>query len=180
MPPTQVGLTENCRQDERDETRLDSPILLRHPAHPVDPVRSLFGTAPVCFRVFREVFRGPPPPVCVGPAKSLDVLHRRCRVSSVYEKVPCAITLVYPTPVFVVGTYDAQGKPNVMTASWAASAAPDRRRGVSLRKATLHPRQHHCPESLHDQAFRPRPMSRRGSLRIGLGQGGGQVRSRRS
>jgi len=26
--------------------------------------------------------------------------------------------LVYPTPVFVVGTYDAAGKPNVMTASW--------------------------------------------------------------
>ena len=29
-----------------------------------------------------------------------------------------AKTLVYPTPVFVVGTYAANGKPNVMTASW--------------------------------------------------------------
>ena len=29
-----------------------------------------------------------------------------------------AKTLVYPTPVFVVGTYDPNGKPNVMTASW--------------------------------------------------------------
>ena len=27
-------------------------------------------------------------------------------------------TLVYPTPVFVVGTYDKTGKPNVMTAAW--------------------------------------------------------------
>jgi flavin reductase (DIM6/NTAB) family NADH-FMN oxidoreductase RutF len=26
--------------------------------------------------------------------------------------------LVYPTPVFVVGTYDPQGRPNVMTAAW--------------------------------------------------------------
>jgi flavin reductase (DIM6/NTAB) family NADH-FMN oxidoreductase RutF len=29
-----------------------------------------------------------------------------------------ARTIVYPTPVFVVGTYDAEGKPNVMTAAW--------------------------------------------------------------
>jgi len=27
-------------------------------------------------------------------------------------------TLVYPTPVFVVGTYDQADKPNVMTAAW--------------------------------------------------------------
>ncbi len=30
-----------------------------------------------------------------------------------------AKTLVYPTPVLVVGTYDSTGKPNAMTASWA-------------------------------------------------------------
>jgi hypothetical protein len=29
-----------------------------------------------------------------------------------------AKTVVYPTPVFVVGTYDGQGKANVMTAAW--------------------------------------------------------------
>jgi flavin reductase (DIM6/NTAB) family NADH-FMN oxidoreductase RutF len=29
-----------------------------------------------------------------------------------------AKTIVYPTPVFVVGTYDAAGKANVMTAAW--------------------------------------------------------------
>lgn len=27
-------------------------------------------------------------------------------------------TLVYPTPVWVVGTYDKNGKPNIMTAAW--------------------------------------------------------------
>jgi flavin reductase (DIM6/NTAB) family NADH-FMN oxidoreductase RutF len=26
--------------------------------------------------------------------------------------------LVYPTPIFVVGTYDKSGKPNIMTAAW--------------------------------------------------------------
>jgi len=48
-----------------------------------------------------------------------------------------AVTLVYPTPVFVVGTYDEDGKPNVMTASWAGiccSQPPCV--AVSLRKAT--------------------------------------------
>jgi len=29
-----------------------------------------------------------------------------------------AKTLVYPTPVWVVGTYDQNGRPNVMTAAW--------------------------------------------------------------
>ncbi len=48
-----------------------------------------------------------------------------------------AKTLVYPTPVFVVGTYDKEGKPNVMTASWdgiCCSQPPCV--AVSLRKAT--------------------------------------------
>jgi len=30
-----------------------------------------------------------------------------------------AKTLAYPTPVWVVGSYDAAGKPNIMTAAWA-------------------------------------------------------------
>ncbi|MBN1180585.1 MAG: flavin reductase family protein, partial [Anaerolineae bacterium] len=30
-----------------------------------------------------------------------------------------AKTIVYPTPVFIVGSYDAAGKPNAMTAAWA-------------------------------------------------------------
>lgn len=29
-----------------------------------------------------------------------------------------AVTLVYPMPAFLVGTYDANGKPNIMTAAW--------------------------------------------------------------
>ncbi len=44
---------------------------------------------------------------------------------------------MYPTPVFVVGTYDKNGKPNVMTASWGGiccSQPPCV--AVSLRKAT--------------------------------------------
>jgi flavin reductase (DIM6/NTAB) family NADH-FMN oxidoreductase RutF len=48
-----------------------------------------------------------------------------------------ANTLVYPTPVFVVGTYNGDGKPNVMTASWAGiccSQPPCV--AVSLRRAT--------------------------------------------
>lgn len=48
-----------------------------------------------------------------------------------------AKTLVFPTPVFVVGTYDKEGKPNAMTASWGGvccSQPPCI--AVSLRKAT--------------------------------------------
>jgi flavin reductase (DIM6/NTAB) family NADH-FMN oxidoreductase RutF len=48
-----------------------------------------------------------------------------------------AKTIVYPTPVFVVGTYDEAGKPNVMTAAWGGiccSIPPCI--AVSLRKAT--------------------------------------------
>lgn len=45
--------------------------------------------------------------------------------------------IVYPTPVFVIGTYDKAGKPNVMTAAWGGiccSRPPCV--AVSLRKAT--------------------------------------------
>src|SRR5512135_2467273 len=48
-----------------------------------------------------------------------------------------AKTLVYPTPVWLIGTYDASGKPNVMTAAWGGiccSQPPCVT--VSLRKAT--------------------------------------------
>ena len=43
----------------------------------------------------------------------------------------------FPTPVFAVGTYDSEGKPNVMTAAWGGiccSAPPCV--AVSLREAT--------------------------------------------
>ena len=48
-----------------------------------------------------------------------------------------AKTILYPTPVLVVGTYDVGGRPNVMTAAWGGiccSAPPCV--AVSLRKAT--------------------------------------------
>jgi flavin reductase (DIM6/NTAB) family NADH-FMN oxidoreductase RutF len=48
-----------------------------------------------------------------------------------------AQTLVYPAPVFVVGTYDLDGKPNVMTAAWGGiccSVPPCV--AVSIREAT--------------------------------------------
>ncbi len=46
-------------------------------------------------------------------------------------------TLLYPTPVWVVGTYDKTGKPNVMTIAWGGiccSKPPCV--AISLRKAT--------------------------------------------
>ncbi len=48
-----------------------------------------------------------------------------------------AKVLFYPTPVMVIGTYDSEGRPNVMTAAWGGvccSAPPAI--AVSLRKAT--------------------------------------------
>lgn len=48
-----------------------------------------------------------------------------------------AATILYPTPVMVVGTYDQAGKANVMTAAWGGiccSSPPCL--AVSLRKAT--------------------------------------------
>jgi len=46
-------------------------------------------------------------------------------------------TLIYPSPVFVVGTYDSEGKPNLMTAAWSGICCSDPPCvAVSLRKAT--------------------------------------------
>jgi flavin reductase (DIM6/NTAB) family NADH-FMN oxidoreductase RutF len=46
--------------------------------------------------------------------------------------------LVYPTPVFVVGTYDAQNRPNVMTAAWGGiGCSRPLSVAVSLRQTTL-------------------------------------------
>jgi flavin reductase (DIM6/NTAB) family NADH-FMN oxidoreductase RutF len=45
--------------------------------------------------------------------------------------------IVYPTPVFIVATYDAGGKPNAMAASWGGICCSQPAAvGVSLRKAT--------------------------------------------
>lgn len=48
-----------------------------------------------------------------------------------------AKTILYPTPVLVIGTYDSSGRPNVMTAAWGGiccSSPPCV--AVSIRKAT--------------------------------------------
>ena len=34
-----------------------------------------------------------------------------------------AKTLLYPTPVLIVGTYDKAGKPNVMAVAWGGMVA---------------------------------------------------------
>ncbi len=48
-----------------------------------------------------------------------------------------AKTLIFPTPVWVIGTYDKEGKPNAMTAAWGGvcSSKPPCV-AVSLRSAT--------------------------------------------
>jgi flavin reductase (DIM6/NTAB) family NADH-FMN oxidoreductase RutF len=49
-----------------------------------------------------------------------------------------ARTIVYPTPVFIVGTYDAEGRPNMMAAAWGGiccSRPPAV--AIGLRAATL-------------------------------------------
>ena len=48
-----------------------------------------------------------------------------------------AKTILYPTPVFIVGTYDKAGKPNAMNVAWGGlccSSPPSV--AISLRKAT--------------------------------------------
>ena len=47
-----------------------------------------------------------------------------------------ALTLVYPTPVWVIGTYDKEGKPNAATVAWGGvcSSQPPAL-AVSLRKS---------------------------------------------
>jgi flavin reductase (DIM6/NTAB) family NADH-FMN oxidoreductase RutF len=48
-----------------------------------------------------------------------------------------AKSLVYPTPVFVIGSYGEKGEPNVMTAAWAGiCCSKPPAITVSLRKAT--------------------------------------------
>ena len=48
-----------------------------------------------------------------------------------------AKTLIYPTPTWVVGSYDKHGKPNGMTAAWGGICCSDPPCvAVSLRKAT--------------------------------------------
>ena len=46
--------------------------------------------------------------------------------------------LIYPSPVWCVGSYDINGKPNVMTASWGGiCCSKPPAVTISLRKATF-------------------------------------------
>jgi flavin reductase (DIM6/NTAB) family NADH-FMN oxidoreductase RutF len=48
-----------------------------------------------------------------------------------------AKTIIYPTPTWIIGSYDKQGKPNGMTAAWGGICCSDPPCvAVSLRKAT--------------------------------------------
>ena len=48
-----------------------------------------------------------------------------------------AKTIIYPSPVLIVGTYDKDGKPNAMTAAWGGVCCSEPPCvTVSLRKAT--------------------------------------------
>jgi flavin reductase (DIM6/NTAB) family NADH-FMN oxidoreductase RutF len=47
-----------------------------------------------------------------------------------------AKTIVYPTPVFIIGTYDAQGRANAMNAAWGGIVSSNPPAvGVSVRKS---------------------------------------------
>ena len=99
---------------------------------------------------------------------------------SVMKKSLGAKTILYPTPVLVVGTYDIDGKPNVMTAAWGGiccSVPPCV--AVSLRKATYSYQQHRASQGVHGQ--RSLGALREGGrlFRHRLGQERGQVRRRR-
>ncbi len=48
-----------------------------------------------------------------------------------------AKTIVYPTPVFIIGTYDKEGKPNAMNAAWGGiSCSSPPCVSISIREAT--------------------------------------------
>lgn len=47
-----------------------------------------------------------------------------------------ALTLIYPTPVWVIGTYDKEGRPNAATVAWAGICSSDPPAvAISLRKS---------------------------------------------
>jgi len=79
-----------------------------------------------------------PPNRGFGPQGTCQSHEKKSRIAPIAMKTSFGPkTLLYPTPVLAVGTYDANGKPNVMTASWGGiccSQPPCM--NISLRKAT--------------------------------------------
>jgi flavin reductase (DIM6/NTAB) family NADH-FMN oxidoreductase RutF len=56
---------------------------------------------------------------------------------AIHKRSIGAKTRIYPTPTWIVGSYDAQGKPNGMVAAWGGICCSDPHCvAVSLRKAT--------------------------------------------
>ena len=53
----------------------------------------------------------------------LEPIPDSITVSSHMKKSLGARPLIYPSPVLIIGTYDKQGKPDVMTASWGGVAS---------------------------------------------------------
>lgn len=77
-------------------------------------------------------------PILSGFLSGLDAARDELKITPIMKLSLGAKTLVYPTPVLVVGTYDNEGKPNVMTVAWGGiccSQPPCV--AVSLRKATF-------------------------------------------
>jgi flavin reductase (DIM6/NTAB) family NADH-FMN oxidoreductase RutF len=77
-----------------------------------------------------------PSPLSLLPSQSDKLAETDERSLSMKTSLG-ADTLIYPTPIWVVGTYDKQGKPNIMTIAWGGiccSKPPCI--AISLRKAT--------------------------------------------
>lgn len=72
-----------------------------------------------------------------GPIRKIPLAEEKEKGQTDMKKSLGAKTILYPTPVMLVATYDAAGKPNVMTVAWGGiccSSPPCV--AVSIRKAT--------------------------------------------
>ncbi|OPY33084.1 MAG: Flavin reductase like domain protein [Methanomassiliicoccales archaeon PtaU1.Bin124] len=69
--------------------------------------------------------------------RKANVLEVRV-LSDIMKRSLGAKTLLFPTPVMVVGTFDMDGKPNVMTAAWGGICCSDPPSlAVSIRRSRL-------------------------------------------
>lgn len=60
-----------------------------------------------------------------------------------------AETLVYPTPVFIIGSYDAEGRPNLMNAAWGGICCSD----PPCVAVSIRPQRKTHENVMHTQAF---------------------------
>ena len=88
---------------------------------------------PWSVRISLKLVRGLDLPV---PRATMDGTTTKRRRPSMKHSIG-AKTLIYPTPTWIVGSYDKQGRPNGMTAAWGGICCSDPPCvAVSLRKAT--------------------------------------------